>query len=129
MFRDPQVNLHVADAEATAAFYRDVFEFRETFRTPASGPANHIELRLGTFVLGAATFAAAGRTHGIDLAAGSARSEIVLWTDDVDVAFARVTAQGARPLSAPHDFLDRLRAAWVADPDGNPIQLVAEHLR
>ena len=24
----------------------------------------------------------------------------------------------------PHDFLDSLRAAWVADPDGNPVQIV-----
>ena len=25
---------------------------------------------------------------------------------------------------APHDWLDALRVAWVADPDGNPVQLV-----
>jgi hypothetical protein len=34
-------------------------------------------------------------------------------------------AKGAPLLSPAHDFLDgRLRAAWVADPDRNPIQLV-----
>jgi catechol-2,3-dioxygenase len=27
-------------------------------------------------------------------------------------------------LPAPHDFFDSLRAAWVADPDGNPVQIV-----
>jgi hypothetical protein len=28
-------------------------------------------------------------------------------------------------LAPAHDFLDgRLRAAWIADPEGNPIQLV-----
>jgi hypothetical protein len=37
---------------------------------------------------------------------------------------ARLTAAGAKPLSEPHDWLDDLRLAWVADPDLNPIQLV-----
>ena len=51
--------------------------------------------------------------------------EIVLWTDDTDAAVNALVAKGARLLSPAHDFLDgRLRAAWVADPDGNPIQLV-----
>jgi len=34
-----------------------------------------------------------------------------------------LTADGAPSLSEPHDFLSDLRLAWVADPDGNPIQL------
>ncbi|HEU0026684.1 MAG TPA: hypothetical protein VFQ25_06170 [Ktedonobacterales bacterium] len=38
--------------------------------------------------------------------------------------YARLTAAGAPSLSLPHDFLTHLRVAWVADPDGNPIQLV-----
>ncbi|MGH2930613.1 MAG: VOC family protein, partial [Solirubrobacteraceae bacterium] len=119
MFRDPQVNLHVTDAEETAAFYRDAFGFRETFRTPAQGPPDHLEARLGTFVLGFATFATATATHGIDLRAGGPRAELVLWTDDVDRAYEHALAQGAGSLSPPHDFLGRLRAAWVADPEGN----------
>jgi hypothetical protein len=44
-----------------------------------------------------------------------------MWTDDTDAAFAAVTAKGATVLSPPHDFLSAsLRAAWIADPDGNP---------
>jgi predicted enzyme related to lactoylglutathione lyase len=47
-----------------------------------------------------------------------------MWTDDTDAAFAAVTAKGATVLSPPHDFLSAsLRAAWIADPDGNPVQL------
>ncbi len=79
MFRDPQINLYVADVEASVRFYCELCGFAETFRTP---------------------------------------------TDDVDGAFALMTSRGARPLSEPHDFLAHLRSAWVADPDGNPIQLV-----
>ncbi len=53
------------------------------------------------------------------------RAELVLWADDTDAAFAAVTAKGATVLSPPHDFLSAsLRAAWIADPDGNPVQLV-----
>jgi predicted enzyme related to lactoylglutathione lyase len=49
----------------------------------------------------------------------------VLWTDDTDAAVSALTAKGAPLLSPAHDFLDgRLRSAWIADPDGNPIQLV-----
>jgi hypothetical protein len=27
-------------------------------------------------------------------------------------------------MSAPHDWLETLRVAWVADPDGHPVELV-----
>jgi predicted enzyme related to lactoylglutathione lyase len=48
--------------------------------------------------------------------------EVVVWTDDVPGA---VEALGAPVLSPPHDWLDgRLVVAWVADPDGNAVQLV-----
>jgi hypothetical protein len=50
--------------------------------------------------------------------------ELVLWCDETDGEFRRLTAAGAKALSKPHDWLDGLRVAWVADPDLNPIQLV-----
>ena len=43
-------------------------------------------------------------------------------------AFAEVTAMGAPALADPHQWLGRLLITWVADPDGNPIQIV-QHLR
>jgi predicted enzyme related to lactoylglutathione lyase len=46
-------------------------------------------------------------------------------TDDVDAAVSVLVAKGAPLLTPPHDFLDgQLRAAWISDPDGNPMQLV-----
>jgi hypothetical protein len=37
-------------------------------------------------------------------------------------------AGGVPLLSPAHDFLDgKLRAAWIADPDGNPSNLFNEH--
>jgi glyoxylase I family protein len=52
------------------------------------------------------------------------RAEVVLWTDDVDAAYAHAVERGATPLAAPHDFLGSVRAGWVADPEGNPVELV-----
>jgi hypothetical protein len=52
---------------------------------------------------------------------------VCVWTDDVDATYAALVERGVPSLSAPHAFLDgRLRAAWLADPDGNPVQLVAQ---
>lgn len=102
--------------------------FTETFRTPQDGPAIHIEVRLGSFILGLASIAAAKEMHQLPLNPGLPRGEIALWTDDVDVAFAELTAKGVRAISPPHNFLETppLRAAWMEDPEGNPVQLVAQ---
>jgi catechol 2,3-dioxygenase-like lactoylglutathione lyase family enzyme len=124
MFARPQINLYVADVEASATFYRTGFGFVETFRTPAAGRPEHVELRLDGFTLGLAAIEAARRVHGIPAGAAPAGAELVVWSDDVDRACADLVAAGAAPLSAPHDFLGALRAAWIADPDGHPIQIV-----
>jgi hypothetical protein len=38
--------------------------------------------------------------------------------------FERLVDEGAPAIAQPHDWLDDLRVAWIADPDGTPIQLV-----
>ncbi len=122
-FKAPMINLYSRDLPRAAAFYSGL-GFVETFRTPASGEPAHIELKLDGFTLGIATIEAARDHHG--LTPGDDRGiEIVLWTDDTDAALTALVAKGAPVLAPAHDFLDgRLRAAWVADPEGNPIQLV-----
>lgn len=122
MFRTPQINLYTKDIDTALAFYTGL-GFVETFRTPTDGIPVHVELVLDGFTLGIATVTAAMADHGLQPELNGRAIEIVLWTDDTDAAFARLTAEGARALSAPHDFLDHLRLAWVADPDDNPIQL------
>ncbi|MBX5444767.1 MAG: VOC family protein [Sphaerobacter sp.] len=127
VFRNPQVNFYVRDVEAAARFYTELFDFTETFRTPTTGTPEHVELRLDGFILGLASIESARRVHDIPADSGPPRAEVCLWTDDIDRTYTDLLAKGAQPVSPPHDFLNgRLRAAWVADPDGNPIQLVAE---
>jgi catechol 2,3-dioxygenase-like lactoylglutathione lyase family enzyme len=122
MFRSPQINLYTKDIQQSLAFYHGL-GFVETFRTPQGGLPDHVELVLDGFTLGIAAITAAITDLGLQPELNGRAVEIVLWTDDTDSAFARLTAAGARALSAPHDFLDHLRLAWVADPDDNPIQL------
>jgi len=124
MFSSPSVNLYVRDVEASAAFYGGHFGFAETFRTPTEGRPIHVELRLEGLVLGLASAAAARESHGL-VAGDGPTGDVTLWTDDVDTAYGALVAAGAAPLSEPHDFLDGvLRAGWVADPDGNAVQVV-----
>ena len=125
-YREPMVNYYVNDVESLATLYCENFGFVESFRTPDSGAAVHIEVRLGDFVLGFASIEAARAMHQLPLDPGLPRAEVALWTDNVDAAYAALMAKGIRSISAPHDFLETppLRAAWVADPEGNHIQIV-----
>ena len=123
-FRSPMINLYSRDLPRAVSFYCEL-GFVETFRTPASGEPVHVELRLDLFTLGIATLEAAREHHGLRPEEEGRGIEIVLWTDDTDSAVSALVAKGAPLLSPAHDFLDgKLRAAWIADPDGNPIQLV-----
>lgn len=127
-FATPMINLYSRDLARAVSFYASL-GFVETFRTPASGPPEHVELELDGFKLGVATVEAA-RTHDLRPSGEGRWIEIVLWTDDTDEAVRALTAGGAPLLSPPHDFLDgSLRSAWIADPDGNPIQLVQQTRR
>jgi catechol 2,3-dioxygenase-like lactoylglutathione lyase family enzyme len=123
MFRSPQVNLYSRDLPKALAFYTKI-GFTESFRYPPNGDAEHVELQLDGFKLGIATLETAVDNHGLSPNVDGQGMELVLWTDDVDGAFRRLTEEGARPLSAPHDWLGNLRLAWIADPDDNPIQIV-----
>jgi len=123
-FKAPMINLYSRDLSRAAAFYSEL-GFVETFRTPESGEPVHIELVLDEFTLGIATVEAAMEHHGLRPDGEGRWIEIVLWTDDTDAAVKALVAKGAPLLAPAHDFLDgKLRAAWIADPDGNPIQLV-----
>ncbi len=126
MFQSPAINVYSYNLPRLVDFYERL-GFKETFRTPKEGAPKHVELTLDGFKLGIAAVEAAIADHGLNPNLGGRPVEIVLWNDDTDQNYARLTASGAKSLSKPHDFLSNLRAAWVADPDGNPIQLV-QHL-
>lgn len=124
VFNRPMINLYSRDLLQAVAFYSGC-GFTERFRTPATGEPSHIELTLDGFTIGIATIDAARDDHGLDPKGDGRWIEIVLWTDDTDAALRDLAEKGAKVLSQAHTFLDgKLRAAWIADPDGNPVQLV-----
>lgn len=125
-FSQPQVNLYVDDVEASVRFWVEHLWFRETFRTPASGTPEHVEVRMEGLVLGFGSIEAARRVHSLPIDITSQSGEVVLWTDDVDAAWERLLAVGATPITPPHPFVLNLRAAFVAGPNGEHIQIVED---
>ena len=120
------VNYYVNDVEGMAAFYREHFGFVETFRTPVREPPSTSRSPWAPSFWGSRPSRRRAALHQLRVDPGSPRGEIALWTDDVDEAYAALTARGIRSLSPPHNFIGTLRAAWLEDLEGNPIQIVAK---
>lgn len=125
MFVSVLVNLYTGDIEAGLRFYRDLLGFAETFRTPVEGVPEHVELQLNGFTLGLGTVEAAKRVHGVDAEPGSPAMVLVVWTDDIDGAYERLSAAGVPVLQPPHDTGNNNRNAMLRDPDGNLVEIVA----
>ena len=126
MFATGFVNLYTDDIEAGLRFYRDLLGFEETFRTPKEGVPEHVELTLDGFALGLGTVEAAKMVHGVDASPGSPAMVVVVWTDDVDTAFERLSTAGVPVVQAPHDTGNDNRNALLRDPDGNLVEIVSK---
>ena len=126
MFVAGLVNLYTRDIEAGLHFYRDLLGFAETFRAPAEGLPEHVELELNGFTVGLGTVEAAKRVHGVDAAPGSPAMVLVVWTDDVDRACEELAAAGVPVLQPPHNTGNNNRNALLRDPDGNLVEIVAK---
>ena len=68
--------------------------FRETFRTPEDGVPIHVEVSLDGFTIGIADADSARADHGLRPSLDGRPVEILLWTDDADRDYARLTAEG-----------------------------------
>jgi catechol 2,3-dioxygenase-like lactoylglutathione lyase family enzyme len=121
-FLGSQVGLMTNGIPRMVRFYERL-GFRETFRSPKEGEPDHVEVRLGEQVLGISSAAAARSRHGLNPDLGGRPAYVVVWTTDTDAAYARCVQDGATTLSPPNDFPPGIRSAWIADPDGNPVNL------
>jgi lactoylglutathione lyase len=126
MFRTAMVNLYTRDIEAGLVFYRDLLGFTETFRTPADGVPEHVELRLNGFTVGLGTVEAAMTAHGVEAAPGSPAMAVVVWTDAVDEAYEVLVSAGVPTVQRPHDSGNNNRNALLRDPDGNLVEIVSK---
>lgn len=126
MFSDAFVNLYSRDVEAGLRFYRDLLGFKETFRTPEAGTPVHVELKLDGFGIGLSDVEAAKRVHGVDASPGSPVMALVIWTDDLDKAFEKLTSAGTPVVQPPHNSSNNNRSALIRDPDANLVEIVAK---
>jgi hypothetical protein len=83
-----------------------------------------VDLVLDGYKIGIASVASTRDDHGLEPIPEGQRAAVILWTHDTGRAYTELTANGAPGLRPPHEWLGRLLIAWVADPDGNPIQIV-----
>jgi lactoylglutathione lyase len=72
---------------------------------------------------------AAKRVHGVYPAPGSPAMSIVIWTDDVDVAFEELQAAGVTVVQPPHETGNDNRNALLRDPGGNLVEIVSKVVR
>jgi lactoylglutathione lyase len=126
VFASAFVNLYTRDINAGLRFYRDLLGFQETFRTPKEGTPDHVELKLNGFGLGLGTVEAAKRVHGVSATPGTPAMVLVVWTEDVDRAFAHLTAVGTPVVQPPHNTGNNNRNALLRDPDGNLVEIVSK---
>lgn len=108
------------DVQRAVAFYSSL-GFTETFRVPKDGAPIHVDLILDGYKIGIASVASTRNDHGLEPVPKGQRAAVVLWTDDVTGAYAKLTARGVPGLKPPHTWLGRLMIAWVSDP-GTAIQ-------
>ena len=112
------LRLVVADLPACIAFYRDVLGLPHLFTVPGQAMAFFMagSVRLYLGVPEDESF--------------RSRPVIYYGVDDLQAEFAGVVERGATVLSPPHpvhrDAAAELWMAFVADPDGTPIGLMAE---
>ena len=124
MFRGPFPILYASDVARSVDFYRGAFGFRIAFRWPDAGPLEYAFLQLGETGIGIG--GSADPLHGQPAAAaGPARFELCIYTDDVEAAAERLRALGARELVPPTDQPWKERLCYFEDPDGNPIHITA----
>jgi lactoylglutathione lyase len=123
-FSSVMPNLYVADVERSAAFYRDLLGAAETFRTPADGPAKHVELRLGGVVI-ALSAATEVPLQGLPTPTPGHPFELVVWCDSADDAVEGLRAAGVPVLVGPSSHASGTCRGYVTDPDGNWVALVS----
>lgn len=120
-----QTRLLVSDLPTTFRYYRDVIGLRPMFDPPPAHYAAFVpELGSAVALHDRAALAEllgpALRTSGDR---GPDHALIVLRVDDLDAYTAEVTERGGHVLAGPVVHGDRVRAAYLRDPDGNLIEI------
>ena len=100
-------------SEGLVAFLASAFGAVETFAAGGGGGGMHREVRIGNSMVMIGEGSGAGGMMPI------APMAFHVFVDDVDAAFARAVAAGAKAIGAPEDRHYGERAGFVTDPFGN----------
>jgi len=140
-FRLDHAGLAVADLAAARAWYCEVFGLKpeltlrvevleldiEMLIHPEHGYRLELLHRPGS-AAGSAAASAAGSAkpaHPGEAALREGYGHIAFDVTDLDAAFEFAVARGARPVMPPGPSPERgVRMAWVADPEGNLVELM-----
>jgi catechol 2,3-dioxygenase-like lactoylglutathione lyase family enzyme len=123
--RFDMVGLFVSDMPAMVAFYRDVLGLETDWDGQSTyAEFNHAGIRFSMYarrelpgLLGKEPGYPTGINGTFELAIDYPHFE------DVDREYARIVAAGGRPVLAPRDEPWGMRSSYVADPDGNLIEV------
>ncbi|MFE7114144.1 VOC family protein [Streptomyces sp. NPDC057654] len=119
-----QIRLLVSDFPRVYRFYRDVLGLKPQFEaetgpyakfTPDTGQTG-IALQDRTRMAGVLERLGAAAPEGY-------RALVVLRVEDLNAAHAEFTSRGAEFSGAPAPMGDRMRVAYLRDPEGNLIEL------
>jgi lactoylglutathione lyase len=117
-------HLYTADVDRAVAFYRDQLGGVQTFSVPATGPAEHVELRLGDVIIALSHRDAVTR-HGLPAPTPGHPMELTIECHSADDMITALRAAGTPVLVEPHNGYGH-RRAYVTDPDGNWIALISK---
>lgn len=118
-----QIRLLVSDFTTVYRFYRDALGLKPQFEAE-SGPYAKLSPDTGPVAI-----ALQDRTQMADMLGRLGaepegyRALVVLRVDDLDAAHAELTSRGVEFIGGPVPMGDRIRVAYLQDPEGNLIEL------
>lgn len=118
--------LSVADLKRALAMYEGVLGGRKIYQFPPEGEPGFVTLAFGETEIGLGVLGEGVGIHGRALRpAIGHRIELCFNVDDVDETVAALAKLGLTVALAPVDQPWGERAAYIEDPDGNLVMLVA----
>jgi lactoylglutathione lyase len=125
-----QPSLYTENVDEMLTFYHEAFGFHVDYRFPAEGSAVFGTASLGdSYYLTFATYDVIRDSTPLRNIGPSPikQSELVVITTDVDGMYAEALKAGAEKKMAPTDQPWGERSAYVADPEGNLVQISTHH--